>query len=607
MSREHLDDLIARFLEDTLTPAERAELLAEVKAFEASARLFRDALETNALLNAAARNDAAFFKGVMASIRTDGDANAKQFSGDTIIRLRKSSPKGLAVFAAPARFSAHLKWIASATALIAIAVSAYLHLRPVPSPDAADFSRATVRAVSGIVDMSHNGAPVTARVGMKIDIGDSFHTGANGAANADFSDSSKISLGANTALAFVARTGTPQNKNLRLDAGALTVQAAHQPGDRPMIVATPHAIATVAGTRFVLKVDGQSTALDVTEGRVRFEILADHSTVEVSAREHAATPVAAPPSVPVQASRNLALWPFSPRSPWNMPIGGNAQYAPIASAVFDSSKGARVTCREFSHPVFLAANTDPLRKIFVLQNAEPYATLRVPDAMQPNPRHFIHCLIDPVAERFHEFSDLKRLPNGDLNAHEAYGNDLNGDGFPGPNGSARISGASGIGGLIRAGELKNGIPHAVALAITKGALGYTPGGQTFVWPANTGSLKFSDAPSNLHFGTLIVIPKDVKLETLGVGSSGEAFEIAKALQDYGGYAVESFGDNQNAMAVFVEPGAENEVPPDLETQLSKLIASLQTLSNNTPETPGGGGVLRRTLAPPTLRGRKDEF
>jgi hypothetical protein len=91
----------------------------------------------------------------------------------------------------------------------------------------------------------------------------------------------------------------------------------------PLVFATPHARATVLGTRLRLAVGQQSTRLDVIEGRVELQRLADPHVLLVSSRESG-----------FAAADNLALhqlsWPDD-RSAMIFLFAGNAQTTQVRS------------------------------------------------------------------------------------------------------------------------------------------------------------------------------------------------------------------------------------------------------------------------------------
>ncbi len=104
----------------------------------------------------------------------------------------------------------------------------------------------------------------------------------------EFADGTRIRLEGDSA---VDRITSDPAKRVVLRSGSLWVEAARQPAGRPMICETPQAEACVLGTVFSLKVDGESTRLEVREGKVRLTRLRDRRSVVVLSGQYA---VAAP-------------------------------------------------------------------------------------------------------------------------------------------------------------------------------------------------------------------------------------------------------------------------------------------------------------------------
>lgn len=127
---------------------------------------------------------------------------------------------------------------------------------------------------------------------------DGVELGANSSATISFWDQTTLHLtGVGTKLwmsnrqnstgeRLLSRTGN-LGKHLVLESGVLTVKAAKQPANAPMIVITPQGDAEIVGTQFVLTVTAISTKLDVTEGVVRLTRAADNASVDVSADQTA--------------------------------------------------------------------------------------------------------------------------------------------------------------------------------------------------------------------------------------------------------------------------------------------------------------------------------
>jgi hypothetical protein len=163
---------------------------------------------------------------------------------------------------------------------------------PAPAPRAPEAPTAVAAAVAervhGPAERLRAGArsPLRAREGVAAE--DGVETGVEASVLLTYPDGTRVTLSPGTLLARVADPG--RGKVLRLSKGTLTVEAARQPADAPMILETPLAEARVLGTTLRLTVvpgERGSTRLDVTEGKVRLTRLADRKSVEVVAGHYA--------------------------------------------------------------------------------------------------------------------------------------------------------------------------------------------------------------------------------------------------------------------------------------------------------------------------------
>ncbi len=96
-----------------------------------------------------------------------------------------------------------------------------------------------------------------------------------------FNDGSNVIISGASVLTF-ADSG---QKILRLREGRLSAEVQPQPQGKPMLVHTRTALLSVLGTRFDVEAELASTALNVSEGRVRIRRLSDGREVDVPA-EH---------------------------------------------------------------------------------------------------------------------------------------------------------------------------------------------------------------------------------------------------------------------------------------------------------------------------------
>ena len=211
---------------------------------------------------------------------------------------------------------------------------------------------------------------------------------------------------------------------------------------------------------------------------------------------------------------------------------------------------------------------------------------------------------------------------GNFNSWLAFKNDLKGSGIYPVIHGVRAYGGSAIGGLIRKGELTNGISHTLALATSMSNLNSKgPGGKTFVWPACSSDYEFPQSlwppkskpfrdwygkSGNLFIGTLLAIPPEIDITTIGVGTSGPTYQIAKALQDFGGYIVDM---GEAPLAFYADYQAADELGGaeklknhggGAALEVARLLPFLRVVTNNTPEAIGGGGIPRRSPAPPFI-------
>lgn len=252
--------------------------------------------------------------------------------------------------------------------------------------------------------------------------------------------------------------------------------------------------------------------------------------------------------------RSPVLQPFSADSPWNTPLGQGAELepvdAPCTQALRDAQVGSDINAAEWSHPIYWARPTDPLRSVRV--DGELKARLRVPPEAEPaRPRGqdtdgHLH-IIDPSGRWVDELWRARRLKDGSLAAEAYHRNDLLGPGIE--QGGARAYGGSAIAGLIRRGELGAGIRHALAVALPRRLQKRGP-----VWPATAeddGAEKDYRGP--VPMGQRLALPRDLDASKLGLGPQGQA--LLRALQEYGAYDVDSAGD----MSLYAEPAAESEL------------------------------------------------
>lgn len=118
-----------------------------------------------------------------------------------------------------------------------------------------------------------------------------------------FNDGSTVMISGTSVLTF----GDAGQKVLRLKEGSLSARVEPQPDDRPMLIHTHTALLEVLGTRFKVEAGLASTALNVSEGKVRLKRLSDNGEVDVPAK-HRLTAEADNVLLVVSAPESVSEW-----------------------------------------------------------------------------------------------------------------------------------------------------------------------------------------------------------------------------------------------------------------------------------------------------------
>jgi hypothetical protein len=299
------------------------------------------------------------------------------------------------------------------------------------------------------------------------------------------------------------------------------------------------------------------------------------------------------------ATRDPGVWPFASTSPWNTPIGAGAQLEqatdPCTVDLMAPPGGTSINSHEWSHPVYLAATTDPAVNLYrgtTLVDGMVHCPADATPALPPPPNTDAHLhIVDPAHSFLDEMWEASKVSDG-WTCQAWFKTDLTGPGVG--QGGVRAYGGSAIGGLIRAGELTNGIRHALAFAIQQAQQK-----DAWVWPATTND-QFAAAgyTGHLPMGQLVAIPPGLDLCSLGLTPAG--LVMARALQDYGAYLVDSGG----ALAFYAEPRVEDDpsvgeasLLDEARGDIARIASQLRCVTDNAQATPGGGGAPRAPAAP----------
>lgn len=633
-SDQHVQ-FLDQYLNDALSPSDATVWAKELESDQEQQDLFLETCRVDALLHAHFTSDdekeklsqrvllclpSPSEKREQTAARVIDRINVKGFRAGRSKRHRAVTQIRRA---ASSSGSSILSWFVGLAACLVVGYFVWINQTPSPTMARTEKQIAHIRAIENSGTLTREGNRSPLKNGKGLLAGDAIQLDSGATMALAFDDGSTVHCTGPSSLRLIHHASQNNERPIRgLDLVTGIVQANVKPQGRVrFVVYTPHAQAEVIGTSFSVSVDRRSSKLEVTEGRVAFTRNADKKSLELRAQQVAVVEAGMPfeiaaiapvkgtseqPEITQLKTRDPAYWPFASTSPWNQPLGSKARFESEASPGFSLLQGAELNVDRFTHPVFVAKADSPLTQIEVIGGGRKTLDLRIPVHATPlNESLFMH-IIEPSHQWVYECMNAKRLRNGSFQATDLFKISLRGSGFLEEDGAGRVSSAAGIGGLIRKHELKQGIPHALALSIiSSGINGNGPSGRSCVWPAKAApSWPELGSSGNLFFGTLLAIPPETDLTRLGIDPQRPVFQVAKALQDYGGYIVESFMSGINHVAVFAEPGTKIGDPASFNADLSRVIRHLKVVANNRPETPGGGGTLRRELAPPLSQNRK---
>jgi hypothetical protein len=359
------------------------------------------------------------------------------------------------------------------------------------------------------------------------------------------------------------------------------------------------------------------------EGKVRLPVIVKGSTTPIDPTTPTNPTNPTTPTTPT--TRDPYLWPFAQDSIWNMPIGANARYVPagITSKGLQTDIDWLIVTRasDPTVPTYMPGEFWPNRckgttpQQQAQWNPQAGAPFHVPvDTMIPEPDkawnpNSSSAFLKPDGKTLVSFNATARCtPGGPLYGVWFGEQDLYGNGIDGGHGG---SGMSSIGGSIRPGELLNDEPirHALKLNIGGDFMYYnastpTPG---YRWPAR---LADSYAPTgykgrnpSLEMGALLAIPPNVTAEQLGLQTK-VGRKLFAAMQNYGAYVVDDSGGSnllcveQTAYEEYrAATGRTIDDDTSLDGDMSKLMAAVHVVDNNSASSVGGGGTPRAPLAP----------
>jgi hypothetical protein len=259
MDDRRFDDLLARLLDDALTPAEVDELAALLHERPDRQQRVREQLEAADLITQAEddlRDGRRFVAAVLAQTAAD------PFVAKVAAKLPEARSRWWFWFGASA-----------AGLLLTLGLAALLWPRYAPL--------ARIAEVNGPVQWTGAGgrAESDALVGRPVGGGTLESLSVDSWAVVEYADGSVVTISGRSQLSVV----DGRQKEVRLGAGRLSARVAPQPAGRPMLIHTPTALLEVVGTQVNVESDSSATRVSVNEGRVKVTRLVDGSVADVPA------------------------------------------------------------------------------------------------------------------------------------------------------------------------------------------------------------------------------------------------------------------------------------------------------------------------------------
>lgn len=328
-------------------------------------------------------------------------------------------------------------------------------------------------------------------------------------------------------------------------------------------------------------------------------------------------------------ARDVFQRPYSANSIWNTPIGSNARYV---------DAGFPYTNANALDPAYFLElkSSDPLRDYVLtggwrercsgtkktgVQLNLPNGYL-IPDAEQkPNgswstPNNGWEFLLPDGETMFYSGGGARCSGTGPIYGHGGTTTgSVYGDGIRGGHGASRMP---RLGGAIRPGELSNDEPiqHVLDLVLYTKHM-YSDNKQTrestYRWPA-TGSDAYAldrnktdryvGSNPEVRMGSLLALPPNLKPEDLNINTK-EGRKLFAALRDWGGYITDDSAWNANYLTV---DSAANDFQwgTAQRQEFGRMVDALHVVTNNGPNSIGGGGEPRVPKHPAFRNGGGDQ-
>jgi ferric-dicitrate binding protein FerR (iron transport regulator) len=272
--------LIDRYLDDreALSADELDDLIEQLRDQPALAAELRDQLVLDDLLAQKLAVDRRNFQAQVGQRIADYEEGQEELD-QQVQELRELAEAELE---RPQAWSGSSPWVKYVLALATAALigGAFLAVRWTPQQP---LLVAKVTAVEGPVRVRSGGQSLAAELNSGLLSGQQIVVPAGGSIAIAYQDETTVRLGGDSAVTFDVDRTTGA-KRVAIAKGEVLADVRPQ-SDGAMTFATPHALATVLGTRLRLLVSQRQTLLDVTQGRVRLDRLDDEAAQIVAGHQ----------------------------------------------------------------------------------------------------------------------------------------------------------------------------------------------------------------------------------------------------------------------------------------------------------------------------------
>jgi hypothetical protein len=275
-----LDVLINRFLDDRseLSPDELDELIAGLRAEPARAATLREQLIVDDLVAQKLTVDRRNFLAQVEQRIADFERSEDEIDS----QVAELHELAASQYERPSSWSGNSTWVKAALALSLAAIVAGFFLLPrwLPGDRRAV---AKVVAVQGGVTATEQQNPSALAASTTLFSGQLIDAPADGSLTMEYDDKTQVRIGGGSRVTLKVETGSGA-KRIHIERGDVWADVAKQTAG-PMQFVTPHAVATVLGTQLRLTVTRNDTLLEVTEGLVRLDRVAERDFIEVATNQ----------------------------------------------------------------------------------------------------------------------------------------------------------------------------------------------------------------------------------------------------------------------------------------------------------------------------------